>query len=117
MKKFFDDKNFPYGFDRHGIFTKKESQALEDFGTVIVDLKNKTAPKNEFEKNLIRFLNGERAAESELERAWEKYTKEINKHPIKMFLGKGGGLGCDEDEFEITHATQIPRGYMTKRQK
>ena len=31
-RRFFDDKNYPRGFSRHGDYTIKESQVLEQYG-------------------------------------------------------------------------------------
>ena len=36
-RRFFDDKNYPRGFSRHGDYTIKESQVLEQYGLKDVD--------------------------------------------------------------------------------
>ena len=60
-RRFFDDKNYPRGFSRHGDYTIKESQVLEQYGQAFkaLDL-------------------GEHAAETFFEKTWNKYRTRIN---------------------------------------
>ena len=37
-RRYFDDKNYPRGFSRHGDFTIREAQTLEQFGQACLAL-------------------------------------------------------------------------------
>ena len=65
-RRFFDDKNYPRGFSRHGDYTIKESQVLEQYGQA------------KEEKDFVAFCRGERAAETFFEKTWNKYRTRIN---------------------------------------
>lgn len=39
-RRFFDDKNYPRGFSRHGDYTIRESQTLEQFGQACLALES-----------------------------------------------------------------------------
>ena len=67
-RRFFDDKNYPRGFSRHGDYTIKESQVLEQYGQAFKAL----------EKEFVAFCRGERAPETFFEKTWNKYRTRIN---------------------------------------
>ncbi|WP_432716607.1 DUF413 domain-containing protein [Haemophilus haemolyticus] len=78
-RRFFDDKNYPRGFARHGDYTIKESQVLEQYGQAFkaLDL-GEREPATQEEKNFAAFCRGERAAETFFEKTWNKYRTRIN---------------------------------------
>lgn len=68
-RRFFDDKNYPRGFSRHGDYTIKESQVLEQYGQAFkaLDL-GEREPATKEEKDFVAFCRGERAAETFFEK-------------------------------------------------
>ena len=70
--RFFDNKNYPRGFSRHGDFTIKEAQLLERHGYAF----------NELDL-------GKREPQSEAERVWIKYMARI-KRPKRFHTLSGG---------------------------
>ena len=70
--RFFDNKNYPRGFSRHGDFTIKEAQLLERHGYAF----------NELDL-------GKREPVTEAERVWSKYMTRI-KRPKRFHTLSGG---------------------------
>lgn len=53
-RRFFDDKNYPRGFSRHGDYTIKESQVLEQYGQAFKALESgEREPVTKEEKTLL----------------------------------------------------------------
>ena len=77
--RFFDNKNYPRGFSRHGDFTIKEAQLLERHGYAF----------NELEKQFVSVCRGEREPVTEAERVWIKYMARI-KRPKRFHTLSGG---------------------------
>ena len=74
--KFYDDKNFPYGFQRSGYFTITESDCLIKCGHKMNQLAEKTvAAQSKEEKHFLKVLEGKEEPENEAERAYIKYRK------------------------------------------
>ncbi|WP_439234630.1 DUF413 domain-containing protein [Lonepinella koalarum] len=97
-RRFFDDKNYPRGFARHGDYTIKESQALEQYGQAFkaLDEGSRTA-KTADEKNFVAFCRGERPAETFFEKTWNKYRSRVNT--IKRVYTLSGVVSDNLDEF------------------
>lgn len=78
-RRFFDDKNYPRGFSRHGDYTIKESQVLEQYGQAFkaLDSGERKAVTKE-EKDFVKFCKGEKPAETFFEKTWHKYRTHIN---------------------------------------
>ncbi|MBF0752034.1 MULTISPECIES: DUF413 domain-containing protein [Pasteurellaceae] len=78
-RRFFDDKNYPRGFSRHGDYTIKESQVLEQYGQAFkaLDL-GEREPATKEEKEFVAFCRGERAPETFFEKTWHKYCTRIS---------------------------------------
>ena len=77
-RRFFDDKNYPRGFSRHGDYTIKESQVLEQYGQAFKALDSgERKPTTKEEKNLLLFavVNVHR---NFLRKTWNKYRTRIN---------------------------------------
>lgn len=73
-RRFFDDKNYPRGFARHGDYTIKESQALEQYGQAFKALDSgERTPVTKEEKDFVAFCKGERQPETFFEKTWHKY--------------------------------------------
>ncbi len=77
-RRFFDDKNYPRGFARHGDYTIKEAQALEQYGQAFkaLDL-GEREPVTEEEKAFVAVCRGEKEPSTFFEKAWNKYCSRI----------------------------------------
>ncbi|MBC9129840.1 DUF413 domain-containing protein [Frischella sp. Ac48] len=90
QQRFFDNKNYPRGFSRHGDFTIKESQLLEKYGCAFKDLDNEVRkPVTADEKSFVSVCRGSKEASNEFEKVWLKYLHCINK--AKKFHTLSGG--------------------------
>ena len=98
-RRFFDDKNYPRGFSRHGDYTIRESQTLERYGQAFkaLDL-GEREPVTEEEKAFVAFCRGERPAETFFEKTWNKYRSRIST--TKRVYTLSGVVGVDNlDDF------------------
>ncbi|HBO37176.1 MAG TPA: hypothetical protein DD638_00740 [Pasteurellaceae bacterium] len=78
-RRFFDDKNYPRGFARHGDYTINESQALEQYGQAFKALDaGIRKPATKEEKAFVAFCKGERSAETFFEKTWDKYRSRVS---------------------------------------
>ncbi|MDY4279868.1 MAG: DUF413 domain-containing protein [[Pasteurella] mairii] len=98
-RRFFDDKNYPRGFARHGDYTIKESQTLEQYGQAFKALDSgEREPATEEEKAFVQFCRGERPAETFFEKTWNKYRSHIST--TKRVYTLSGVVGVDNlDDF------------------
>ncbi|MGM3173489.1 DUF413 domain-containing protein [Dickeya lacustris] len=96
--RFFDNKFYPRGFSRHGDFTIKEAQLLERYGQAFNELDTgKRQPVTDEENQFVAVCRGERAAETELEKIWAKYTARIRR-PKRFHTLSGGKPQMDTVE-------------------
>lgn len=95
VHRFFDNKNYPRGFSRHGDFTIKEAQLLERLGYAFnaLDL-GKREPATEEEKHFIAVCRGEHEPETEAEKVWSKYIFRIRR-PKRFHTLSGGKPQAD----------------------
>lgn len=78
-RRFFDDKNYPRGFSRHGDYTIRESQTLEQYGQAFKALDaGERQPVTEEEELFVAFCRGERPAATFFEKTWDKYRSRIS---------------------------------------
>lgn len=98
-RRFFDDKNYPRGFSRHGDYTIRESQTLEQYGQAFKALElGEREPVTEEEKAFVAFCRGERPAETFFEKTWNKYRSRIST--TKRVYTLSGVVGVDNlDDF------------------
>ncbi|WP_392561555.1 DUF413 domain-containing protein [Orbus sturtevantii] len=90
QQRFFDNKNYPRGFSRHGDFTIKESLLLEKYGTAFKELDNEIRkPSTAEEKSFVSVCRGKKEASNEYEKIWLKYLNCVNK--AKKFHTLSGG--------------------------
>ena len=83
--RFYDDKNFPYGFDRAGIFTRAEVELLHDCGRVLEALELGTQPPlGEEQERFVKVCNGLEVAESSVEKTWMKYRMTTSVEKLKV---------------------------------
>ena len=79
-KKFFDDLNFPRGFQRSGDFTITEAKVLTEQGMVMHELATgQREPMSAVEQRFVQVLRGEQPAGSVEEKVWLKYLNRITQ--------------------------------------
>ncbi|SMY16534.1 DUF413 domain-containing protein [Photobacterium aquimaris] len=72
--KFYDDKNFPRGFNRSGVFTISETSVLENYGRSMRALfDGTTQPIDDSEVQFLAEVQGQQEAVSEFGKCWIKY--------------------------------------------
>lgn len=77
-KRFFDDRNFPYGFRRSGDFTLKQAELLELCGHHMMALEQGTIePSNDEEVHFVSVCRGECPAETAEEKTWVTYREAL----------------------------------------
>ncbi|PJG86020.1 DUF413 domain-containing protein [Conservatibacter flavescens] len=98
-RRFFDDKNYPRGFSRHGDYTIRESETLEQYGQAFKALDSgERAPVTEEESAFVAFCRGEREPESFFEKTWHKYRSLTSS--IKRVYTLSGNVTADSaDDF------------------
>ncbi len=78
-KPFFDDLNFPRGFQRSGDFTIGEAQLLVEQGRAMQELsQGLREPMTDQEQRFLMVLGGQAQAVSPQEKIWLKYLSRIN---------------------------------------
>lgn len=99
-RRFFDDKNYPRGFSRHGDYTIRESQTLEQFGQACLALESgERKPKTAEEKQFVAVVKGEQAPETFLEKVWVKY-RTLTSKTKRIYTLSGdvsGDIGSGDD--------------------
>ncbi len=72
--KFYDDKNFPRGFNRSGVFTISESTLLENYGRTMSRLySGEIEPMSEIERQFVAETSGQLNVQSDFAKCWVKY--------------------------------------------
>ncbi|WP_085246933.1 DUF413 domain-containing protein [Gilliamella mensalis] len=100
QQRFFDNKNYPRGFSRHGDFTIKEALILEKHGCAFKDLDAETrTPSTAEEKSFVAVCKGKKEPSTDFEKTWLKYLSRINK-PKRFHTLSGGKPQVDvTDDF------------------
>ncbi|EFX90972.1 hypothetical protein HMPREF0027_2011 [Actinobacillus ureae ATCC 25976] len=98
-RRYFDDKNYPRGFARHGDYTIRESQTLEQFGQACLALETgERSPVTAEEERFVAVMKGDEIAESIIEKSWLKYRTLTSK--TKRIYTLSGNAGNDTgDDF------------------
>lgn len=101
LKKAFNDfKNYPYGFARSGDFSIREAELLSKHGSLISALMSgDVEPQSAEEQSLLQVARGEKAAETQVEKAWSKYQARINRPKVGSMYGRSR---YTDDAFEGT---------------
>ncbi len=93
-RRFFDDKNYPRGFSRHGDYTIRESDTLEKHGQAFIELDlGNRKPKTPEEKQFVAVCRKEREPETFFEKTWCKYRSRISS--VKRVYTLSGLAGSD----------------------
>ncbi|OCG34281.1 DUF413 domain-containing protein [Gilliamella sp. Gris1-4] len=103
QQRFFDNKNYPRGFSRHGDFTIKEALILEKHGCAFKDLDTEVRkPTTAEEKSFVAVCKGKKEPSTDFEKTWLKYLSSINK-PKRFHTLSGGKPQVDTtDDFVDT---------------
>ncbi|WP_299018055.1 DUF413 domain-containing protein [uncultured Photobacterium sp.] len=77
--KFYDDKNFPRGFNRSGVFTISEAMLLENYGRTMNGLASGILePVSESEHQFVAEIRGQLDVRSDFAKCWMKYLNKIS---------------------------------------
>ena len=75
-KKFFDDKNFPYGISKSGQFNIKQAVLLEKHGNAYKSLYlDKMLPRCIKEQNFVNYFSGLDSSPDEHTVVWARYIE------------------------------------------
>lgn len=97
-RRFFDDKNYPRGFSRHGDYTIKESQVLEQYGQAFKALESGEREPVTKKKKLCCILPWRASSRNLFEKTWSKYRARIST--TKRVYTLSGVVGTDNlDDF------------------
>ncbi|KJF82233.1 DUF413 domain-containing protein [Photobacterium angustum] len=101
--KFYDDKNFPRGFNRSGVFTISEASVLENYGRIMRALhEGTTQPIDESEAQFLAEVLGQQAAVSEFGKCWLKYlnhtTHKARSYTLCVSQRANNGVYGDDDD-------------------
>ncbi len=87
-RPFDDEKHFPYGLSKSGIFSIPEVELLSSVGNRLLDLAQGIAnADNQVEESFLKMCQGQREAETRVERLWQKYQKNIRRKTIITLNG------------------------------
>ena len=77
-RRFYDDKNYPRGINRSGDYSISEVQILEKHGVALLEIANgKREAVTDEEKQFKAVCDGERAAQTKIEKTWLKYQNKV----------------------------------------
>ncbi|MFA7554349.1 MAG: DUF413 domain-containing protein [Spongiibacteraceae bacterium] len=98
---YYDDVNFPKGFSKSGEFTISESDLLHKYGSSLMALEKGTATASTDEElQFVAVCQGQREAESKLERLWLKYRSKCgSKKWINAFGSAKPDLSGEIDDY------------------
>jgi len=100
-KKYFDDENFPYGFDRSGEFTPPQSKALEQHGLAMKQLAmGERTPVTPEEEAFVAFCRGSHPASTLYEKTWERYTRICQTDKRFYTVGDSRPSASSSDDFD-----------------
>ncbi|RIY34356.1 DUF413 domain-containing protein [Psittacicella gerlachiana] len=98
-KKYYDDKNYPHGFNRSGDYTIHESEVLENYGTRLSRLASGVVePENDVEKHFVDVTINPADFDdiSFIEKTWLKYQRLITEVKRVYILADGNNVLFDE---------------------
>lgn len=95
---FFDNKHFPRGFSRSGIFSRKEAGLLERHGNAMKELgEGKREPASDVERRFVKMAQGECEPQTEFEKTWAKYLKQIGTRRVAYTTGMAVTMSDSSD--------------------
>ncbi len=101
-KVFYDNKNFPRGFARSGIFAKKEADLIERNGFAYQELTNgNREPSTDAETRFVKVMKGEEPIQTEHEKVWLKYLKHIGTRRVAYTTGMAFAMSDMSDSTDL----------------
>ncbi|NAX46063.1 DUF413 domain-containing protein [Photobacterium halotolerans] len=77
--KFYDDKHFPRGFNRSGVFTVGEASILESYGRTMRGIHDGLLkPETPEEEQFFAEITGQQEISSDFAKCWVKYLKQTS---------------------------------------
>lgn len=103
--KFYDDKNFPRGFNRSGVFTVSEAQILENYGRTMRGLiDGSIEPESDEEKFFLAELSGKQEMTSSFAKCWTKYlnktTNKVRSYTLCVSQRKASSSFDEDDDVD-----------------
>ncbi|GAB3522697.1 MaoP family protein [Photobacterium alginatilyticum] len=104
--KFYDDKNFPRGFNRSGVFTISEAALLLDYGRTMKGLTEGTLEAiSEPERQFLAEIQGQLEVQSDFAKCWLKYTskttQKVRSYTLCVSQRKQYNQHDDDNESDI----------------
>src|SRR5690606_17364200 len=87
QKKFFDDRNYPHGFQRSGDFTRTQAQLLESKGVAMKALhEGSRQPQTAEEEHFVAVCQGKESATTDIEKTWalDRKSTRLNSSHVKI---------------------------------
>lgn len=98
-RRFYDDKHFPRGFSRSGVFTIKEAELLENFGHAFKELdEHLREPNDEVEQHFAAVCHGESEAQTLEEKTWLKFKQRTGRRRFHALVGSPKVLATEVDD-------------------
>tara|TARA_B100001971_G_scaffold210721_1_gene236811 strand:+ start:1699 stop:2160 length:462 start_codon:yes stop_codon:yes gene_type:complete len=103
-KKYFDDRNFPRGFQRAGDFTRAQAIILETKGVALKELhEGVRQPETDEEVHFVATCLGQEQPQTDVEKAWASYVKALQRKQIyftasSAAVSDGGGSDDMDDD-------------------
>jgi uncharacterized protein YifE (UPF0438 family) len=85
---FYDDANFPRGFNKSGDFNIAESELLTQVGKRLFMLEQAfSKPENDVEEQFFQFCKTQNEGQNRVELLWQKYKKLTKFKPFHSLKG------------------------------
>ncbi len=98
---YYDDMHFPHGFARSGYFTKRQAEILTSYGRHLRELwTEEIQAENDVEKSFVAVCQGQKAAESEIEKVWLAYLRAVQQVTSTMYTSYWQDVNDDNSETE-----------------
>lgn len=98
--QFYDDINYPHGFNRSGKFSIKESEVLSQLGRRLIALeKGSTPPETPEEQSFVAMCKQNTQAQSLVEKVWSKYKNSIKKQNFHTLNSSVKVSASDMEDF------------------
>lgn len=100
-KKFFDDRNFPHGFQRSGDFTRAQAQLLESKGVAMKALHEGTRqPRTPEEEHFVATCMGQAKPSTDTEKTWALYLTSLRRKQIYFTASSAAVEGSGSDSMD-----------------
>lgn len=101
QKKFFDDRNYPHGFQRSGDFTRAQAQLLETKGVAMKALhEGSRQPQTAEEERFVAMCQGKEQPLSDIEKTWSLYLNSLRRKQIYFTASSAAVEGSGSDSID-----------------